>query len=483
MFDAMLSQLETDLHAALGTCVTGLVAMVRGRLEDAHADLAKERTQLLVEVAEERVKALAEVYARRAELGLEVAAMQKHKEAQEGRVKLNVGGYRFETSVQTLRRMPHTFFDAYFSGRYAQDVCSDGSIFIDRDGEHFGHVLEYMRDGVVSVAEAGTSPSVSLLRALKREFGFYCIELCVEDPAEPARPEMAFVMGGTINDNDREALSTIERYDILLNQWSAVTAMRSRRKNFGTCAVMGEVYVTGGEDEDDNPLSSIKKYSPVNDTWSTVSFLPELRSDHAQDAVGSAMYVLGGFAEADADFTLTASVLKFDSVQGIWSAVAPMPAPRYNVAACVVGSYIYVFGGMNNNGDRQRSDVRYNVETDKWSMLAPMPSVAYGHSAVELGGLIYLVGSGVPASRLMRYDPVSGFWNTLGPLIHTCRYDASFVLGGCLYAAGGEDSESNVQRYDAATDIWTAVSNMLEGRAYFGAVTIGSKITPLTVTS
>jgi hypothetical protein len=83
----------------------------------------------------------------------------------------------------------------------------------------------------------------------------------------------------------------------------------------------------------------------------------------------------------------------------------------------------------------------------------------------------------------MRYDPVSGFWSTLAPLIHTCRYGASFVLGGCLYAAGGEDSESKVQRYDAATDIWTAVSNMLESRAYFGAVTIGSKITLLIVTS
>jgi hypothetical protein len=106
--------------------------------------------------------------------------MHMHKEAQEGRVELNIGGYRFETSVHTLRRVPHTFFDAYFSGRYAQDVCADGSIFVDRDGEHFGHVLEYMRDGHVPVAEAGARPSVSLLRSLKREFGFYCIELSAE---------------------------------------------------------------------------------------------------------------------------------------------------------------------------------------------------------------------------------------------------------------------------------------------------------------
>ncbi len=92
-------------------------------------------------MAEERAAAMAEVDPRRGELVREQVAMQAHQATQEGRVELNIGGYRFHTSVQTLRRVPHTFFDAYFSGRYAQDVCDDGSIFVDRDGEHFGHVL------------------------------------------------------------------------------------------------------------------------------------------------------------------------------------------------------------------------------------------------------------------------------------------------------------------------------------------------------
>jgi hypothetical protein len=293
MFDAMLSQLETDLRTALGTCVTELVATTRARLEGAHADIAKERAQGLAEVAEERAKALAEEDARRAELGREVAAMHKHKEAQEGHVELNIGGYRFETSVQTLRRVPHTFFDAYFSGRYAQDVCNDDSIFVDRDGAHFGHVLEYMRDGVVSVADAGARPSVSLLRALKREFGFYCIELSAEEAAEPAQPEMAFVMGGL--DDDFDTLSTMELYDAFSDQWSAATNMSTRRHSFAACAVVGQIYVSGGEGGDDsNFLSSVEKYSPSSDTWSTVSALPEPRSEHAAVAVGSAMHVFGG---------------------------------------------------------------------------------------------------------------------------------------------------------------------------------------------
>jgi hypothetical protein len=60
-------------------------------------------------------------------------------------------------------------------------VCRDGSIFVDRDGAHYGHVLEYMRDGVVSMVEPGAQLSITLLRALKREFGFYCIELTTKE--------------------------------------------------------------------------------------------------------------------------------------------------------------------------------------------------------------------------------------------------------------------------------------------------------------
>ena len=75
----------------------------------------------------QRVKGLAEIDARWAELHREIAAMQIHQEKQQGHVELNIGGYRFQTSAQTLRRVPHTFFDAYFSGRYAQDVCGTAS--------------------------------------------------------------------------------------------------------------------------------------------------------------------------------------------------------------------------------------------------------------------------------------------------------------------------------------------------------------------
>jgi hypothetical protein len=476
MFDALLTQLETDLRSALGTCVTGLVATARARLESAQTDVAKERAKGLAEVAEERAKALAEVDTRRAELGREVGAMHTHKEAQEGRVELNIGGYRFETSVQTLRRVPHTFFDAYFSGRYAQDVCKDGSIFVDRDGEHFGHILEYMRSGVVVVAEDGAHPSLSLLRSLKREFGFYCIELTADEPAAPEHPEIAFVVGGASSGNNYNTSASMERYDASSGLWSVAAAMGTGREHFGTCTVAGNVFVTGGRDEDFDLLSSVEMYTPFTDTWSFLSNLPEPRSKHAAVTVGSAMYVLGGEIEMNTDVHVTTSVRKYDSVQGTWSTVAHMPAPRCDFAACVVGGHIYVIGGCEIEDFRseQQSVFQYDAKTDEWSTLAPMPDKAHGHSAIELNGVIYIVGAGESGIKLLRFDPASGVWSNLAELLQPHYHGGSFVLGGYLYALGGEFAIDGrkVGRYDVAADTWTELADMPEDRSFFGAVSI-----------
>ncbi|KAH7571669.1 hypothetical protein JRO89_XS04G0114400 [Xanthoceras sorbifolium] len=66
-------------------------------------------------------------------------------------VRLNIGGNKFCTTVDTLtHREPDSMLAAMFSGRHT--VCRDnekGYVFVDRDGEHFRHILNWLRDGVV----------------------------------------------------------------------------------------------------------------------------------------------------------------------------------------------------------------------------------------------------------------------------------------------------------------------------------------------
>ncbi|CAE8603391.1 unnamed protein product [Polarella glacialis] len=64
-----------------------------------------------------------------------------------GRVTLNVGSQKFETSVETLRTFPSSFFSALASGRHTVNWEEDGSVFIDRSPDHFHLVLQYLRNG------------------------------------------------------------------------------------------------------------------------------------------------------------------------------------------------------------------------------------------------------------------------------------------------------------------------------------------------
>jgi len=56
-------------------------------------------------------------------------------------VKLNVGGVRYETSRETLTSVSNSMLSAMFSGQHYVEVAEDGSVFIDRDGKLFEHIL------------------------------------------------------------------------------------------------------------------------------------------------------------------------------------------------------------------------------------------------------------------------------------------------------------------------------------------------------
>jgi kelch-like protein 24/35 len=99
---------------------------------------------------------------------------------------------------------------------------------------------------------------------------------------------------------------------------------------------------------------------------------------------------LGGRVGDDGD--AAASVLKFDSVDGTWSVVAPMPEPLYGIAACAFGGDIFVFGGSDTQDVIKESVFKYDTVANAWSTLAPMPCSAFGHSASVRNGLAYIVG-------------------------------------------------------------------------------------------
>jgi hypothetical protein len=149
-----------------------------------------------------------------------------------------------------------------------------------------------------------------------------------------------------------------------------------------------------------------------------------------------------------------------------------MPEAISVFAACAVGSDIFVFSGIDGIRD-QASVFKYDTLEDVWSTLAPMPLDCSFHSASVLDGLVYIVGAGDMNKDILRFDPASGVWSPLTATLLECFRGSSFVLGGCLCAMGGTEAgyPSSVERYDVVTNTWTALADLLEGRRNFGAVT------------
>ncbi len=407
----------------------------------------------------EREAGVQEVARLRSELAQEVAAMQQVHNAQRSRVELDIGGTRYVTSVSTLRSRPGSMLDALFSGRHAVIEEEDGSVFIDRDGSAFGHVLAYLRDGVVA---AGCEDDVRLLGRLKRDFDYYCIELLEERT-------MVLAVGGL--DHTINIVSTMERYDRQQESWIAAASMRQARFDFGACMIAGELYVTGGLTtlQTSSKIATVERYNPSSNAWSSVAAMPQARCYHEACEIGGAMYVLGGNLQ---------HTWKYDAGTDTWSEVAPMPAVHFSTAACAVGSDIYAIGGSTQlNSMFYTAEVyKYSVDNNSWSTVSPMRT---RHGACVLGGMIYVAGgrdsADVKLSSVLRYDPSSDTWSTVAAMTQVHEYPAVFALDGCVYAAGGRGASgpvSTVEKYEPAFDRWSAVRSMGSARVMFKAVAL-----------
>ncbi|KAK4524606.1 hypothetical protein GAYE_SCF04G2507 [Galdieria yellowstonensis] len=86
-------------------------------------------------------------------------------------VKLNVGGKYFETTVDTLTKYSDSMLFAWFSGKYAVQTDENGYVFLDRDGDRFRHILNYLRCGTVHIGE-----DIHLLGEILEEAEYFGLE-------------------------------------------------------------------------------------------------------------------------------------------------------------------------------------------------------------------------------------------------------------------------------------------------------------------
>ena len=60
-------------------------------------------------------------------------------------VELNVGGKLYNTTITTLTRLPNNLIEKMFTGQIPITKDVNGRYFIDRDGDIFAHILDFLR--------------------------------------------------------------------------------------------------------------------------------------------------------------------------------------------------------------------------------------------------------------------------------------------------------------------------------------------------
>jgi len=118
--------------------------MAGADIERSHIlNMARSEANDIVTAAKREAKCIQEEVAR---WELEKERIAKVQTFGNNPVQLDVGGSKFTTSLTTLCRFPESLLGVMFSGRHELAVSSDGCYFIDRDGSHFKHILNFLRD-------------------------------------------------------------------------------------------------------------------------------------------------------------------------------------------------------------------------------------------------------------------------------------------------------------------------------------------------
>ena len=310
----------------------------------------------------------------------------------------------------------YTYF-TNITGRY--ELTESESRFFDRDGMIFGHVLAYLRDGVVAV---GYERDVNMLGRLKREFDYYRIELFEEHA-------LILAVGGNNGADDFQSTTV---YDPSTDSWTESRPMLEARTDAGICVLDGDVYVSGGfSSSGSNVTSSVERYSVWNNTWSLVAVMPTAICGHGMCSVNGSIYVIGGYDGQDTTDYLR-QVLKYDTVS--WSDMAPMPVARGYAAVCAVDNAIYVIGGTDNDDETSMEVYKYVVDTNVWSTVASMPSARANHRACAFKGLIYVVGgtADMDLNSMLQYDTSSDTWYEMTPMLQARSNFSMSIVDSCI---------------------------------------------------
>lgn len=157
-----------------------------------------------------------------------------------------------------------------------------------------------------------------------------------------AQPQSVYVVGGR-NGIDCQ-LATLERYDLLADEWEMMESMKHARTAVGACSLNGLLYVVGGECAVNSPhddtmyVRYTECFDPLVREWILLADIAIQRSFISVAALNGYLYAVGG-----EDRTCSYNyVERYDPKTNMWTTVQSMRRKRSGAGMAVCdGESVY----------------------------------------------------------------------------------------------------------------------------------------------
>jgi N-acetylneuraminic acid mutarotase len=226
----------------------------------------------------------------------------------------------------------------------------------------------------------------------------------------------------------------------------------------------GRVYMIGGALASGAPSATIDSMvvnadDTLGDPTSNVAMLTTARSRHASLAIGPYVYAIGGAAAGGATDSVEGAQLDEMLQLGMFGPPpgdVKLTVPREGLAAAVIGNYVWVVGGKNDQGELATLERAPIYEQGLIGTFEPISGIELvtgrsGHSLAVVGNYLYVIGGsngGTPLNSIERFELTPegyiGESFAYGQLSTARAHHTSVVVGDSIYVIGGSSSTGAV---------------------------------------
>ncbi|XP_048845794.1 actin-binding protein IPP isoform X3 [Brienomyrus brachyistius] len=193
------------------------------------------------------------------------------------------------------------------------------------------------------------------------------------------------------------------------------------------------------------------------------------------------LYAIGGWIGSEIGKTME----RYDPAENKWEIIGSMSVPRYYFGCCELQGFIYVIGGISDEGMELRSAEVYDPISRRWRALPVMVTRRAYVGVASLNNCIYAVGGWNEAlgslETVEKYCPEEEKWVEVAPMTVARAGVSVSAVNGLLYAVGGRASSrdfsapvtvDSVEIYDPDLDTWTEIGNMITSRCDGGVAVL-----------